>query len=224
MLTLVTPTGCRPEAWALCERWMMAQTYPGRVKWIVVDDGMLPQPVTFRRPMWEVSVIRPQQKWRIGENSQGRNFVEALKLVQPNERVAVIEDDDYYAPGWLARVDAELNEYDLIGQGWNCYYHVKTGAIRINDNDTHASLCASAFKGKALEVFRRQCERAPRLIDVPMWRHAPRRHCFKARLVVGMKGLPGRTGIAGGHTLTTAHPFDLQEWIGEDARAYAQFR
>jgi hypothetical protein len=223
VLTLLTPTGTRPEAWALCERWMARQTYAGPVRWIVIDDGFEPQPMTFCRAGWELTVIRPAQKWRVGENSQARNLREALKLVRPDARVAVIEDDDWYAPGWLERVDAELRDFDLVGQGWNCYYHVKTGAVRINDNDKHASLCASAFKGKALQVFRTQCERAPRLIDAVMWKHCAHRHCFKARLVIGMKGMPGRAGIAGGHNLEGA-PFDLSEWIGDDHRAYAQFR
>jgi hypothetical protein len=136
----------------------------------------------------------------------------------------VIEDDDYYAPGWLDRVEAELQTADLIGQGWNCYYHAKTGAIRENENSTHASLCASAFKGDALSLFRRQCERGPRLIDVPMWKHANRKRVFKDRLVIGIKGMPGRSGIAGGHEMTAEEPFDLREWIGDDAEAYSQFR
>jgi hypothetical protein len=223
VLTLLTPTGTRPEAWALCERWMARQTYAGSVRWIVIDDGIEPQPMTFCRAGWELTVIRPTQKWRMGENSQARNFREGLKLIGPDARVAVIEDDDHYAPGWLERVDHELRDFDLVGQGWNCYYHVKTGATRINDNDKHASLCASAFKGGALKVFRTQCERGPRLIDAALWRHCSRRHCFKARLVIGMKGMPGRAGIAGGHNLD-GEPFDLREWIGDDALAYAQFR
>jgi hypothetical protein len=202
---------------------MARQTYQGPVRWIVVDDGLEAQPVTFKRKGWELTVIRPKQKWRVGDNSQARNFLAALELVDSSARVAVVEDDDFYAPGWLDRVDQELSDHDLIGQGWNCYYHVKTGAIRINANDKHASLCASAFKGGALKVFRTQCERGPRLIDAALWRHCSRRRVFNARLVIGMKGLPGRTGIAGGHNLN-GEPFDLREWIGDDASAYAQFR
>lgn len=223
MLTLITPTGCRPQAWALCQRWAAHQTYAGPVKWIVIDDGPEAQPVTFKRDGWQMTVIRPAQKWRMGENSQARNFREGLQLIGPDARVAVWEDDDYYAPGWLDRVDSELRGSELIGQGWNRYFHVGTGAVRLNDNNKHASLCASAFRGGALKVFRVQCERAPRLIDSPLWRHVSSRHVFRAQLVIGMKGLPGRAGIAGGHDLT-GEPFDLKEWIGEDARAYAQFR
>lgn len=224
MLTLVTPTGCRPAAWALCERWMARQTYAGPVRWIVVDDGEQAQPVSFRRDDWQVEVIRPQPFWRPGDNTQARNFRSALARVGDDARVAVIEDDDYYAPGWLQRVVDELETAELIGQGWNRYYHAKTGAIRINGNDTHASLCASAFRSDALALFRRQCDRGPRLLDVPMWKHAHSRRVFNDSLVIGIKGMPGRAGIAGGHEMTTDQPFDLREWIGADAEAYAQFR
>ena len=32
MLTLLTTTGFRPDAWKLCQRWMAAQTYTGPVR------------------------------------------------------------------------------------------------------------------------------------------------------------------------------------------------
>jgi hypothetical protein len=203
---------------------MAHQTYAGPVRWVVVDDGKEAQPVTFDRPGWQLEVIRPPHRWTLGANTQARNFLAGLKAIGKDERVAVIEDDDYYAPGWLDRVDAELQTAELVGQGWNRYFHVKTGAIRENDNDRHASLCASAFRGPALELFRRQCERGPRLIDAVMWRHANSRRVFKAGLVIGMKGLPGRAGIAGGHEMKTDAPFDLRQWIGDDAENYSQFR
>lgn len=223
MLTLITPTGCRPQSWALCEKWAAHQTYQGPARWIVVDDGEEAQPVTFSRDRWSLEVIRPDRKWS-GSNTQSRNFREALALVQDDARIVIWEDDDYYAPGWLDRVAVELETADLIGQGWNCYYHVKTGAIRENDNSAHASLCASAFKGSNIGLFRRQCERAPTLLDVPMWKHGANRRVFKDRLVIGMKGMPGRGGIAGGHEMTTDQPFDLSKWIGDDAAEFAQFR
>lgn len=201
---------------------MARQTYQGPVKWVVVDDGEVAQPVTFDRPGWKLTVIRPAHRWK-GANTQAMNFRAGLELIG-DESVAIIEDDDWYSPDWLERVAVELQTADLIGQGWNCYFHVRTGAIRENDNSTHASLCASAFKGHALSLFRRQCERGPRLIDVPMWKHANRKRVFNGRFVIGMKGMPGRSGIAGGHEMTTDEPFDLREWIGDDAEAYSQFR
>jgi hypothetical protein len=203
---------------------MAHQTYAGPVRWVVVDDGKHAQPVTFSRPGWQLEVIRPRYRWSPGANTQAWNFRAGLETIGADARVAVIEDDDYYAPGWLDRVDQELQTAELIGQGWNRYYHVKTGAIRQNENDRHASLCASAFRGAALELFRRQCDRGPRLIDAVMWKHANSRSVFRAELVIGMKGLPGRAGIAGGHEMTTDAPFDLRQWIGDDAEDYSQFR
>jgi hypothetical protein len=220
MLQVLTPTGDRPEAWELCQRWMQRQTYTGPVRWLVVDDGKVEMSSFFKRDGYQFEKYRLKP---MNQNTQARNLLFLLGKIDYSLPVVCWEDDDYYAPGWLDRVDKELDEHDLVGQGWNCYYHVKTGAIRINDNDKHASLCASAFKGGALKVFRTQCERGPRLIDAALWRHCSRRHVFNARLVIGMKGLPGRAGIAGGHNLE-GEPFDLSEWIGDDARAYAQFR
>ncbi len=202
---------------------MAHQTYSGPVHWVVVDDGKEAQPVTFARDGWTLEVIRPAHRWT-GGNTQARNFRAGLQVIGADARVAVIEDDDFYAPGWLDRIDAELQTAELVGQGWNRYFHVKTGAIRQNDNDRHASLCASAFRGAALDLFRRQCEREPRLIDAVMWKHASSRRVFKAGLVIGMKGLPGRAGIAGGHEMKTDAPFDLRLWIGDDAENYSQFR
>ncbi len=224
MLTLLTPTGCRPQAWALCQRWAFHQTYKGPVHWVIVDDGEYRQDVTFRRDGWHLDVVRPKHRWTPGMNTQGANFCAGLELIGDDAWVLPFEDDDFYAPGWLERAAKELETADLIGQGWNKYYHVRTGAIRENDNDTHASLCASAFKGEALKLFRRQAKRAPTLIDVPMWKHANNKRVFKDMLVIGMKGMPGRGGIAGGHKMTTDTPFDLSQWIGDDAAAYSQFR
>jgi hypothetical protein len=224
VLTLLTPTGCRSAAWALCERWMARQTYAGPVRWVVVDDGAEAQPVTFAREGWELEVIRPGHRWSPGKNTQARNFLAGLDRIGPEAHVAVIEDDDYYAPDWLDKVAEELRTASMVGQGWNRYYHVRTGAIRENTNDRHASLCATAFRDSALGLFRRQCERAPRLIDQVLWKHVSSRRVFHGKHVIGMKGLPGRAGIAGGHEMKTAEPFDLRQWIGDDAEHYRQFR
>ena len=45
-VTLITPTGDRPQCFRLCEHWMRRQTYDGTVQWIVVDDGHSPTRAT----------------------------------------------------------------------------------------------------------------------------------------------------------------------------------
>ena len=81
MLTLLTATGCRPEAWALCERWMARQTYAGTVRWVIVDDGPDEQPITFEREGWVLEVLRPTPRWRLGNNTQARNLSEGLAVI-----------------------------------------------------------------------------------------------------------------------------------------------
>jgi len=69
MLTLLTATGCRPQAWAICEELMRRQSYAGPVKWIIVDDGEVAQPITFKRSNWLVVVTRPEPFWKSGQNT-----------------------------------------------------------------------------------------------------------------------------------------------------------
>ena len=98
MLTLITPTGDRPDAFALCQQYMLAQDYPGDVRWIIVDDGVTATPVTFEREGWTVDVLRPEPMPR----SQARNLLAGMGHVAPGGRVAIIEDDDIYAPEYLS--------------------------------------------------------------------------------------------------------------------------
>jgi hypothetical protein len=47
-IVLVTPTGDRPEAFALCEKYVASQTVKPDV-WIVVDDGEVPAVCTMKQ-------------------------------------------------------------------------------------------------------------------------------------------------------------------------------
>lgn len=224
MIQVITPTGDRPEAFELCQRWMWAQTYGGSVRWIVADDGKF---ITFTAPRLDDAFHIQMEHHRLQPmdgNSQHRNMLYLLAQVDPKYPVVVFEDDDYYAPTWLATVAEKLQRYDAVGQRRNRYYHVRTGAIRKHRNLCHASLCATAVKGLAnINELRRQCAIKAPLIDVPFWKRAQNKHLFDGCEVVGIKGMPGRCGIAGGHDLQADTQFDLREWIGDDARHYDRF-
>lgn len=226
VLTLLTATGARPHAWAICERLMAAQDYAGPVRWVIVDDGPEPQPVTFQREGWTLVVVRPAPHWQPGQNTQARNLQAGLAVIEAGERVAVIEDDDHYGPDWLSHVDAQLHRAELVGEGRARYYNVATRVGRQLHNDAHASLCATAMRGRALETFRHSCRRAPKFIDLDLWRRHPSRHLFGGHRVTGIKGMPGRGGIGMGHRKDFGGTPDpdgalLRQWIGEDARLYA---
>jgi hypothetical protein len=227
-LQLLTATGCRPAAWALCERWMARQTYAGAVRWVIVDDGAEPQPITFDREGWELVVIRPWPRWEPGQNTQARNLLAGLAEVTDAHPLAVIEDDDWYAPDYLQWVSNQFAEHKahLIGESFARYYHVGRRIGRQLDNRRHASLCSTATCGPGTAVFRRVARRRAKFIDLELWRsfHGKRRLVRGAK-VCGIKGLPGREGIGAGHRDSFCgqqdpHEALLCEWVGDDAEAY----
>lgn len=225
MLTLLTATGARPEAFALCERWMAAQDYAGSVRWVIVDDGPEPQPVTLARDGWTVEVIRPTPAWEPGQNTQARNLLAGLEVIGEDARVVCIEDDDHYAPGWLTHIDAQLDHAELVGEGMARYYNVALRVGRQLNNRKHASLCSTAVRGRAIDALRQACQLDAQFIDTGLWRLHPSRHVFGGHRVTGIKGLPGRGGIGMGHKPEfngTADPDGrlLRKWIGDDAMHY----
>lgn len=221
MLTLLTTTGCRPEPWAICERLMARQDYTGPVRWVIVDDGEQPQPVTFRRDGWFLEVIAPTPYWCEGQNTQARNLLAGLTVIGADARVVVVEDDDYYAPGYLSAVDEWLNHADLVGESHARYFNVATGVGKAMNNDRHASLCSTAVKGAAIEALSRSAALNRKFIDLELWkRFTGRKQLHETRHVVGIKGLPGRGGIGAGHRMTAGDVHNLRDWIGEDANLY----
>lgn len=224
-LTLITATGGRPDAWALCQHWMARQDYAGPVTWVIIDDGPQPQPVTFKREGWQLVVIRPAPLWKPGQNTQARNLLKGLDTAGPDARVVIIEDDDWYSPNWLSLAAAGLEQAELVGEPQARYYNVATQAWQQMHNTGHASLCSTALRGSALQRLEQVCRTAPTFIDLKLWRsfHGSKL-MLQSRAVVGIKGLPGREGIGCGHAAAFGRPDPdgamLRGWIGADAGHY----
>lgn len=236
MLTVITPTGSRPAAFALCERMMARQVYDKPVRWIIVDDGPVSTPLTETTPgpNWSQWILRPEPFWRPGDNTQARNLIEALDAAERLKglgeelRVVVIEDDDWYDPRWLATIDAALDRAELAGESHARYYNVRMRRGADLNNAHHASLRCSGMRGRGLAALRLALGEFSKAYDFKMWRDpSPSKFLFQTHLTVGMKGLPGRPGIAAGHEdLAGRADRDLKllrAWIGDDADLYADF-
>lgn len=219
MLTLLIATGCRPEAWRISETLLARQTYDGPARLVIVDDGPQAQPVPLWRAGWVVEVVRPQPYWEPGQNTQARNLAAGLAVIPDDARVAVWEDDDYYAPGYLADVARWLERDVLVGESHARYYNVATGRGKAMHNTRHASLCSTAFRDEGLAAFRRAVAQGSKFIDMKLWRSCPGR-LYRTRHVVGIKGMPGRGGIGCGHADNFGMLMNLADWIGEDAALY----
>jgi glycosyltransferase involved in cell wall biosynthesis len=222
VLSLITPTGDRPEAFDLCKRWMRNQSFEGVVEWIVVDDGVIKEK-PFEVGNWRVKVIQLES---LNANTQGRNLVEGLSAVS-YDRVVIIEDDDYYCPTWLATVALHLEYFDLVGEKESFYYDIKNRVYRGMGNTTHASLCSTAFKGKVIDIAKKIAS-SSKNIDIDLWKTSGvKKLLFSGHKVVGIKNLPGRAGIGYGHRMKTSNQDTdgsiLKKFIGKDYIYYKDF-
>jgi glycosyltransferase involved in cell wall biosynthesis len=226
-VTYITTTGYRPQAFALCEKYMARQTYKGEVQWIVVDDGSDSNPT--KCTMGQQYVRGPKQ-WKPGINTQRYSLDAAIPLVK-GDYVLIIEDDEWWHPTYVETYVDFLKYADLIGEGEATYYSLKVKGFKEMNNYTHASLCQTGFNKKYLPVFERAVGSAEKFIDIVLWNLArANRHKYMffhgLKLCVGMKGLPGRDGIGYGHTNTSEFIKDsnwvkLIELVGkDDAQAY----
>ena len=233
-IALITPTGGRPEAFALCEKWIGQQTYKGEINWIVVDDCVPETRCTMGQ-----TIIRPKPAWRPGQNTQARNLRLALATAGLGGKILFIEDDDYYAPDYLSLVDQWLDEAALVGETHTRYYNVRCRSWHVCANKHHSSLCQTGFRAEILPLVVNACSGREQFLDMTLWSVAAERgrlHPFDPHfspsahsgLCIGMKGLPGRLGIGMGHKRTKRWTPDpdmsmLRSWIGGDHLEYAGY-
>ncbi len=229
-ITALTCTGDRPEAFALCEKYMASQTQKPS-QWIVLDDGETPTKCT----MGQQYVYCPEFKGK-GSMANKVKMAVASGLIT-GDAVALIEDDDYYAPEWLAWCALKLEKNELVGEGRAIYYNVEQRTWFPHENLGHASLCATAVKRSLFPLLERECAGEDPFIDSRIWRDAKgngRKILIgdpngRKRYVVGMKAMPGRKGYGNGHTgqdkSAKADPnlAKLRELIGDAADNYAVF-
>lgn len=221
MIKLLTTTGGRPEAWELCKRWMRQQTLQADA-WIIVDD--CPVPSDMSGITVPTMLVRPQPFWQPGENTQARNLLAALESVNHDDIVIIIEDDDYYAPTYVHSMVEWCKRYELVGERNALYYHIGKREYRYCGNTSHASLCATAMRGKVINFFAQICRTNRKFIDIELWRkYRGTKKLFDTHMTVGIKGLPGRAGIGGGHRMNGKPDPNgelLKKRLGDDAAAY----
>jgi len=228
-ITCITPTGDRPEAFALCRKWMESQTLQP-TQWIVVDDGKTPLPTYL---IEGVEYIRREpvedEKFTININLQT-----ALPYIK-GEKILIIEDDDWYGPEYIKTMNKLLSKYDLVGEGLARYYHLKSMRYGRILNKFHTSLCQTGFVKSLLPAFKDSIPGDP-YIDTRFWENIKEnKYVFldpddRLHLHCSMKGLKGRLGIGSGHTENSffykyedKDQQQLINWVGiEGARLYTE--
>lgn len=235
-IVLITPTGGRAKQIALCSKWMKRQTYKGKVLWIIVDD-CFPLTANIIRPIfrdnWTIIHYYPVPTWKPGQNTQSRNLQAGIDQIPKGENVSgifIIEDDDYYKPKYLQVMTTMLRDCDLCGEKQTLYFNTKLNAARRCRNNQHSSLFQTAFKPRILPYFKNILTQNQKFIDIELFKIKANIHLFSGLdLAIGIKGLPGRSGIGQGHDAgmyrrsgnqMNVRKMKLEELIGSDSEEY----
>jgi hypothetical protein len=206
MITLITPTGARLEAFARCEEYMLRQTVKDPIQWIVIDDAEPRTKITIPKSSnIQQEYYRGPVLWTPHINTQRPNMHEALQHVNPKtEAIFVIEDDDYYAPNYLETLLWLLQKFEAVGEANNKYYAIKSRSYREWKNLGHASLCSTGLRMSSYQILYDAVNSGELFMDMAFWRKAFERGTSNVLLIglnigVGIKQMPGRHGIGAGH-------------------------
>lgn len=211
-VTAITATYQRPEAMALCTRYLKRQTRQPD-QWLVLDG---PDPMAKK-------VLRAIEDGQI-----------------EGEVVAFVEDDDHFRADWLEWCEAGIRSgYEMVGEGNAVYYQIRHRWHSACLNVRHAALVQTAVHRDMLETIANVIRSYPSpWFDTRIWRLDAGKFLATPespaeRRVVGIKGMYASgagKGYSGEHV--GFHPpesrsdpaaIKLFEWLGEDAVHYLPF-
>lgn len=214
-ISVLTCTGDRSLAFSFLCKWMNNQTLKPS-EWIIVDDGKVPLKIP-EIPFIKYIIREP--KHDDPKHTMILNFKEGLKYVTGN-KVVVWEDDEYYSPDYIKEMTGLLDEYEVVGIGRSKYYHLPSSTYLVHPNMGHASLAQTCFRSQFISDINSVIE-GDNFLDIRIWNlvnpgevnlkeTGKNEHVSKngrgfifddkeKKLYVGMKGLPGRSGIGSGH-------------------------
>lgn len=233
-VSVITCTSDRPEAFRLCARWLLRQNYTGDIHWVIADDSTddyVSETVRECSEFMDVTHVRgrPIRNPVVSFLANMRRAAEAAT----GAWCAIMEDDDYYGPNWLARCVAGLESSDLYGQNGARYYHVRSGRYMVFCKSSHASLAQLAIRSEMRDALISSIEfcqkNSSMFLDMTLCKRISLTKYDPVRDVVSMKGLPGKTNIGVGRKMKNRGNYDadgsiLKQWCGQDAPVYERYR
>ena len=226
-ITLITATGDRPEALALCERYMLRQTFKGRIQWLVIDDGQVSC-----IPSEGQEYLRREPSAEDRQPTLALNILTLLPFVE-SDKILFIEDDDWYAPEYISYMFHVLDNVIIAGEGNAIYYNVKERKYYKHGNTGHASLCQTGlrFNEDTRKLLQEILNTQEKFIDILLWQKingVKRLVNHEQPFCVGIKGMPGRKGIGTGHNPNNRYVEDfdmiyLEKLIGSDKENYGKY-
>lgn len=231
-ITAITCACNRPEAWKLSELYMKRQIHQPH-QWIVLDDD---DPKT-QCTMGQQYVHCPDWFGALSLLNKVKYAIENNLVT--GDGVAFWENDDWMSPEWLKFCSDQLEHYQMIGEGLALYYNVRYRYFFRFNNMGHSSLCSTAIRTDQLQKVLKLCDFSVNkdpFLDQRIWLDNGGINCSKMifkpenrRLVIGIKGMPGRSGYNIGHgtpppgALRDMLLIKLRRYIGSDADLYRPF-
>jgi hypothetical protein len=138
-----------------------------------------------------------------------------------NDRILIIEDDDWYGARYIETMAAWLATADLVGERGARYYHLATNRHRHFTSHEWPSLARTAMRRSVLATLAECAESDESSVDWLLWkrwRGSKRIEFDVPGLHVAIKSMPGRTGCTWGtKSLTAVDRSDwrqLSHWMG----------
>lgn len=226
-ITLITPSGERPECIKQCHFYIERQTYSGPLQWILADDSKEHYQIGCPKNVQTFTHLKRTYPGNKSDSFRSNVIVSLAEIIY--NKLIIIEDDDWYSPDYVKLYHDRLLSYELIGEGPARYYAIPTQTFRILGNTKRASFCQTALRSSIIDKLFIACQRDSAFVDARLWnKHVNRKIIFQDKChCVGIKGMIGRKGIGIGHRLKNGSKDSewktLINWIGkEDVEFYKQ--
>ena len=201
MIDIITPSGDRPLQFSLCKEWMKKQDFTDKVHWIVADDSVHGYYDTSGMPdNWEITHLKIKRDSEPKSSTQAENLLLALNHIK-YDKIAMIEDDDYYASDWLSLCSTVLNNFNMFGIKNLLYYNMSNRTwvykkYRNTNNDSNP-MYSTAFNKKFVEALKYICKENTDRLDNLLWLQKDSYYLMDCNIpsAIGIKGLPGRPSM-----------------------------
>lgn len=236
-VTLITPTGDRPESIRLCVRWMRQQRLAGigPIQWIVVDDGDEAVDLSCFAGLadkgWAIDHYRREPRDDDPPHTLCLNMRVALPQIK-HDKILIIEDDDYYSPDYVATVCSWLERADLVGETSANLYFLQSREYQCFQNSQIAGWCKTGFRPAVIPtIWHAVLTSDQHALDLRVWRgwsgtkYLVQDDSGRGGFCIGIKGVPGRRGHTWSHDGNVVDDpllIKLNDWIGQDLEHYME--
>jgi hypothetical protein len=203
MIVSITPTGDRLRQFEICYDLMMHQTVKPD-KWFIIDDGVCKLQNIDEGKIGKTEIIMIRHEPNPNKITLKRNLLSVLDKLNVDDKIIVIEDDDYYPDTYIETLTQLLDEYTVVGGLIRKYYNLDFKGYWEFKRFLYGTLHSTAFKAttQTLDLMREVCsDDIGYKVDIEFWRMIKDEgipnllHSDSRAQVIGVKGWPtGRKG------------------------------